>query len=120
MFGAGFVLGVVRVLALEPRLGERWAELAEAPFMLIAIVLSARFVVDRFPAANRRSYAASGVGALLLLLVVEFSVVLSVRAMSIGQYFSERDPIAGSVYILMLATFAAMPWVVGRRQVTSK
>lgn len=113
VFGVGFVLGTVRVLMLEPKLGARWAELAEMPLMLIAIILAARFVVRRFPAPNRSSYVVSGGLALLLLVLVEFSVVLGVRGLSIGQYFAERDPIAGAVYVLMLIVFAVMPWIVG-------
>jgi hypothetical protein len=111
VFGVGFLLGVVRVLLLEPRLGERWAELAEMPLMLIGIVLSARFIVRRFPALHRGSYLFSGGVALLLLVATEFSVVLGIRGLSISQYFAERDPVAGSVYILMLIIFAAMPWL---------
>jgi hypothetical protein len=115
VFGVGFLLGIVRVLALEPRLGERWAELAEAPLMLVAIIVSARFVVRRFPAAHRASYLVSGGTALLLLVVVEFSVVLGIRGMPLGQYFAERDPIAGSVYVVMLVIFAVMPWLLSGR-----
>lgn len=115
VFGVGFLLGIVRVLVLEPRLGERWAELAEAPLMLVAIVLSARFVVHRFPAAQEASYLVSGGIALLLLLLVEFSVVLGIRGLTISEYFAERDPVAGGVYVLLLVIFAAMPWVLGRR-----
>ncbi|MFN8910213.1 MAG: hypothetical protein ACK5YW_13120, partial [Betaproteobacteria bacterium] len=43
VFGTGFVLGPLRVLWLEPRLGVRAAELLEAPFMLSAIVLAGRW-----------------------------------------------------------------------------
>ena len=116
VFGVGFLLGIVRVLALVPRFGERWAELAEMPLMLIAIVVSARFVVRRFPATQRLSYLASGGIALFLLIVVELSVVLSMRSMSISQYVAERDPVAGSVYVVMLAVFALMPWLLGGRR----
>jgi hypothetical protein len=113
VFGVGFLLGTVRVLVLEPRLGERWSELAEMPVMLLATVLAARFVVRRFPARRRRSYLVSGGVALLLLVLVEFSVVLGIRGLSIGGYFAERDPVAGGVYALMLLVFAAMPWILG-------
>ena len=113
VFGVGFLLGIVRVLAVEPRLGERWAELAEAPLMLTAIILSARFVVRRFPAARRAGYFVSGGVALLLLVLVEFSVVLGIRGLSLGEYFAERDSVAGGVYVLMLAIFAVMPWLLG-------
>ena len=114
VFGVGFLLGIFRVLVLEPRLGERWGELAEMPLMLIAIMLAARFIVRRFPARHRSGYLVSGGVALLLLVLVEFSVVLGIRGLSIAQYFAERDPVAGGVYALMLIVFAAMPWVLGR------
>jgi hypothetical protein len=116
VFGVGFVLGIVRVLAVEPRLGERWAELAEAPLMLTAIILSARFVVRRFPATHGAAYIVSGGVALLLLVLVEFSGVLAIRGLALGEYFAERDPVAGGVYVLLLVIFAAMPWLLGRRR----
>ena len=115
VFAVGFLLGIVRVLLLEPGLGARWAELAEMPLMLIAIVLSARFVTRRFPAPRHVDYLLSGGLALLLLLLVEFSVVLAIRGLTVGQYLAERDPLAGSVYMLMLLVFAAMPWILGVR-----
>jgi hypothetical protein len=114
VFGVGFLLGTVRVLALEPRLGER-AELIEAPLMLVAIIVSARFVVRRFPAMRRASYLVSGGIALFLLIVVELFVVLAMRGLSISQYFAERDPVAGSVYVVLLVVFAVMPWLLGGR-----
>ena len=116
IFGVGFLLGIVRVLLLEPYLGERWAELAEMPLMLVAIILSARFIVQRFPATRGAGYLVSGGVALLLLMVVEFSVVLGVRGMSPSEYFKERDPLAGGAYAVMLIIFAAMPWFLGRKR----
>lgn len=117
VFAVGFLLGVLRVLWLVPRLGERWAELLEAPLMLAAIVLSARLVVRRFPAENAAAYLGSGLLALLLLVSVELTVVLGLRDLSLGQYLAERDPVAGSVYLVLLGVFAAMPWLMGRRSV---
>jgi hypothetical protein len=116
VFGVGFLLGIVRVLLLEPHVGGRWAELAEMPLMLIAIVLAAGFVVRRFPASRRGNYLVSGIVALILLVVVEFSVVLGIRGLSIREYFAERDPIAGDVYALMLIIFAGMPWLLGGKR----
>ena len=116
VFGVGFLLGILRVLVLVPSLGERWAELAEMPLMLIAIIFAARFVVRRFPATQRASYLASGGVALILLIAVELSVVLTLRGMSISQYVAERDPVAGSVYVGMLVVFAVMPWLLGGRR----
>lgn len=44
VFGAGFILGPLRVLFLEPRLGTRNAELLEMPIMLVVIWLRERRV----------------------------------------------------------------------------
>ena len=55
VFGAGFVLGTLRVLLVVPRLGERAAELAEMPVMLVVSMVAARWVVKRLalPASAR-------------------------------------------------------------------
>ena len=116
VFSVGFALGTIRVFWLVPQVGERVAELIEAPLMLAAMYFSARFVTHRFPASRPIEYIYSGVVALALLLAVEFSVVLGLRGLSITQYFAERDPIAGAVYLVMLVVFTAMPWLLGRQR----
>jgi len=116
VFGTGFVLGTVRVLFLLPVVGERNAELLEAPVMIAAIILAARLVIRRFlvgPFLWAR--VAVGVAALFVLLVVEFTVVLWLRDMTIGAYLANRDPVAGAVYAASLAIFALAPAVVGAR-----
>ena len=116
VFGAGFVLGTIRTLWIAPRFGARTAELMEAPIMFVITVLAARWVVRHlllpFTLATRL-----GVGsvALAFLLAVEFTVVLWLRGLTIGEYIRQRDPVAGTVYILMLGVFAAMPAFVARR-----
>ena len=58
-----------------------------------------------------------GVGcvALGLLLAAEFTFVLWLRGLTISEYFAARDPVAGTVYLVMLGVFALMPVLVGRR-----
>jgi hypothetical protein len=76
VFGAGFILGVLRVSFLVPRLGERLAELAEMPIMFVIILVSARSVTRRFaipPSASAR--LGMGVLALGLLLTAELILV---------------------------------------------
>ncbi|MFO1315597.1 MAG: hypothetical protein U1F58_08320 [Burkholderiales bacterium] len=115
-FVAGFVLGTVRVLAVVPRVGERTAELLEAPLMLAVVVTAARFVVRRFvPDASRAVRAAVGALGVTLLLAVELTVVLSLRGLSPAEYAASRDPVAGAIYVALLAAFAAMPALVRGR-----
>jgi hypothetical protein len=115
VFGAGFVLGPIRILWLVPRFGTRTAELMETPLMLAVIIVAARWVTRRL-ALPSTSSKRLGVGlvALGLLLVAEFSVVLWLRGMTIREYLAGRDPMAGTVYIVMLGLFAIMPLLVAR------
>ncbi len=116
VFGAGFVLGVVRLLWLVPRLGERAAELAEMPVMLVVIVAAAWWVTRRLAVPrNAAARLAMGVLALVFLLAVEFTVVLWLRGLPLEQYFATRDPVAGAVYYALLGVFAAMPALLARR-----
>jgi hypothetical protein len=47
VFGAGFVLGPIRILLAAPRFGTRVAELMEAPIMFVVTILAARWIVRR-------------------------------------------------------------------------
>ena len=116
VFGAGFVLGTIRTIWIVPSFGTRRAELMEAPIMFAITVLASGWVVRRF--ATRASFPgrlAVGLFALGLLLLSEFTVVLWIRGLTIAEYLAGRDPVAGTVYVVLLAAFALMPWLgVGR------
>lgn len=103
VFGAGFVLGPIRIAWLVPRFGERIAELMEMPIMLGAIITAAKWIVRRC-ARTDTAFQRLGIGciALGLLLVAEFSIVLSLRGLSISEYITSRDSVSGTVYYLML------------------
>jgi hypothetical protein len=115
VFGAGFALGAVRVLLVVPRLGARTAELIEAPLMLAATFFAASWTVRRLgvPPA-RKSRLGMGCIALGLLLAAEFTLVLGLRGLSLREYFSGLDPVAGTVYYALLGVFAVMPVFVER------
>lgn len=113
VFGVGFLLGMIRVPLLVPRLGERIAELIELPFMVIAVFLSARWIVRRFDLRGRPVISLSiGIVAASLLLLVEFSVVLWIRGLTLSAFLANRDPIAGTFYFIAVAIFAAMPLII--------
>lgn len=115
VFAAGFVLGTIRTLWITPNLGERTAELIESPLMLAVTVFAARFVVgfrSWLPGTSARLGA--GLVGLGLLIAAETGVVLGLRRITMPEYVAGRDPVAGIVYVVLLAIFAVMPLLVGR------
>lgn len=114
-FGAGFIMGAIRVPFLVPRFGERIAELIEMPFMLVVIVLAARFITQRFALpANALVRLSAGFLALALLIAAELLLAVALQDRSLGDYVSSRDPVSGTVYLAMLVLFAAMPLLIRR------
>lgn len=115
VFGTGFVLGVVRVTWLVPRVGERIAELVEMPLMFIVIVFAARWVVRRFALRARSALLATGIAAVVLLLLAEFTFAVVLQARPLVDYITSRDPVSGGVYLALLLLMALMPRVLVRR-----
>src|ERR1043166_3158191 len=115
VFGVGSLLGPIRILLVVPRLGERMAELLEAPLILLVIILAASWMVRRFQLPVSLIYRlGTGVIACLVGLIFEFGLVLTLRSLSLKQYFESRDPLAAGVYYLTLVLFALMPMLVSR------
>jgi hypothetical protein len=116
VFGAGFVLGSIRILWVVPRFGVRMAELMETPIMFVVTIFAARWIVRWLAVPpTRSSRLGMGCIAVSFLLIAEFTLVLWVRGLSIGEYLSTRDPVSGTVYYVMLGVFAIMPLLVARR-----
>jgi hypothetical protein len=87
------------------------AELMETPVMFVVIIVAARWVIRRravpstpFRRLGMRAFA------LGLMLVAEFTLVLWLRGIPIGEYLASRDPVSGTVYYVMLGLFALMLW----------
>lgn len=112
VFGAGFLLGAVRVPLLVPRIGERHAELLEMPLMFIAIYLAAGYVVRRYGRAiAAAAWLGVGTVALAWLVAAELLLAVALAGRSVGDYIASRDPVSGAVYLGMLLVFAVMPWL---------
>jgi hypothetical protein len=113
VFGAGFLLGPIRILWVVPRFGTRMAELMEMPVMFVVIFLAAQWIIRRlavpFTPSSRLGMGFIAVG---LLLAAEFTLVLKLRGLSISQYLATRDPVSGTVYYAMLGVFAILPLLV--------
>lgn len=118
VFGAGFILGPIRILWVAPRLGTRMVELLEMPIMLAIAIGTARWIVQRL-AVPATPWSRLGMGgiALSLLLIAEFTLVLGLRGLSIKEYLAARDPVGETVYHAVLVVFAVMPLLVARRSV---
>lgn len=113
VFGAGFVLGIGRILVMVPLLGERTAELLEMPLMLGVIVATAAWLVRRRLEDGRLSSAlAVGFIALGMVLMADLAVGIGLRGLSATEVFLDRDPVSGAVYYAALLCFAVMPTII--------
>ncbi len=115
VFGAGFVLGPFRILWVAPRIGTRMAELLESPIMFVITIVAARSIVRKLavPPTPSSRFGMGGIG-LGLMLIAEFTLVLWLRGLSIREYLTTRDPVAGTVYYAILGAFAPMRLLVAR------
>ncbi|MZR62241.1 hypothetical protein [Alcanivorax sp. DP30] len=111
IFAIGFSLAMIRIPLLVPRLGERWAELVELPFMVLASFWAARWLVGYFSPLSLSQRLGMGSMALLLMVGGELGLTVAL-GQSIREYILGRDPVSGVAYLIALLLFAAMPvWV---------
>jgi hypothetical protein len=110
VLGTGFVLGIIRVPFIVPKIGERWAELAEMPIMAMAIFISSGYILNRFPEiqTSTRSLIA-GFLALALSVCAELGLTVALQSQTLIEYIASRDKVSGSVYLFLLVFFALMP-----------
>jgi hypothetical protein len=109
VFGAGFVLGSIRVPFLVPRLGERFAELLEMPLMLMVVFVAARYVVRRYGLIARSTRLLMGAVALAFLVSAELLLAFAMTGALPLEYIASRDPVSGPVFLAALVVFAVLP-----------
>ncbi|ACD89330.1 MAG: hypothetical protein HGA57_08445 [Chlorobium limicola] len=110
VLGTGFLLGVVRVPFLVPRIGERWAELAEMPIMAAVIYFAAGFILRRFPEVGSPGKSLIvGFLALALSVAAEVALATVLQDRTLAEFIASRDKVSGSVYLALLLVFAVMP-----------
>ena len=110
VLGTGFVLGMIRVPFIVPKIGERWAELAEMPIMATVIFISSGYILNRFPEiqTSTRSLIA-GFLALALSVCAELGLAVALQSETLVEYIASRDKVSGAVYLILLAFFALTP-----------
>ena len=121
VFGAGFVLGAVRVLLVVPRIGTRAAELLEVPLMIVISFVAAGWICRRLGSdATAARALAVGALALLFLLIAEVLTGIALRGTSARDALVNPDPVSGPLYYLSLALFALWPALRGMRRRASR
>jgi hypothetical protein len=113
VFALGWVLGPIRELWAVPRFGRVTALLIEAVIMLIAMIISARWVMRRFEVhPTLGSTIPVGLVALGILVPAEIAGVLWVRGSSLQEYLASFATAPGVISLIMFLLFAAMPSLV--------
>lgn len=114
--GAQFVLEVIRLQMVALHVGERLAEMLEIPNVLLATIIGARWVVDRFTLPPLPGIRLSvGLVALMLLLIAEGTVILPLHGLSVTEYLAGQDPVVGMAPLGALGVLTVMPFLVGYR-----
>lgn len=114
VFAVGFCLGVLRTLALLPRLGETLAVLLELPVILTASWLICARILRSMP-MRRPGAAAMGAAAFALLMIAEvaMSTLLAGRSLAAHLALYAEPP-----HLLGLAgqlAFASFPYLQAKR-----
>jgi hypothetical protein len=115
VFGVGFLVGPVRVLYVEPRVGTIAAVMLEAPILLVAMVMGARYAV-RWSGVPWSTSALLSVGVIALALqqIADVAVAVLLRGMSVGDHLRQFATTPGMIYAALLFAFAVMPSLLGR------
>jgi hypothetical protein len=114
--GAGFVLEVIRLQIVALHFSERIAQAMEIPFHLLAMIIAARWAIDRFtlpPFPGIR--LGVGLVALGLWLVMEWIVILAFHDLSLDEFLATQGPVVGTLPIEALGVLTVMPFLVGYR-----
>jgi hypothetical protein len=92
------------------------AQVMEIPSHLLAMIIAARWVIDRFtlpPFPGVRLTV--GLVALSLWLVMEWIIVLPFHGLSLDEYLAIPDRVVGTLPIGALGVLTVMPFLVGYR-----
>ncbi len=115
VFAAGFLLGPIRALVLEPWIGPAGAVLAEAPFLILAMLAAARLITGWRAIPPGQPRLAMGAWAFGLLAVTEIAGAALLRDMPPAVYFTQFTTVAGLVSLALFVLFALFPWLLARR-----
>lgn len=115
VFAIGLMFGPIRVLWLEPKIGEVLAAICETPFLVVAMIFASR----RIPSVVgvRRdlvSLGLMGLGALAIQQAADLAVGVYLRGITPAEQIAHFATGAGLIYAGLLVAFAAMPILLNR------
>lgn len=112
VFAVGLLLGPVRVLWIEPWLGQTLAVLCEAPFLIAAMIVGAR-LAPRW-AGVQGGWGARltmGLVALVFQQMADLAVGFGLRGLALGEQLAYFATPPGYIYAATLVVFACAPLV---------
>lgn len=116
VFMTGFLLGILRTLVLEPKLGATVAVLVELPVILgISWLVCRRLIIVFHVAGERSARLQMGGTALVLLLLAELGLSLFLLGNSMAEHLDNYRTTAGLVGLAGQLVFAAFPLVAERQ-----
>jgi hypothetical protein len=116
VFTVGLALGPIRVFWFEPAIGRVLAELCEAPFLLVAMVFTSRWVPSVLHLRrDLASLGSMGLGALAIQQGADLAVGVYLRGIKPAEQLANFATVPGLIYAGLLVVFAAMPILSNRR-----
>jgi hypothetical protein len=114
--GAGFVLEVIRFQVVALHISGKLSEIMEIPNVLLATIIGAHWVIDRFilpPLPGIR--LGVGLVGLGLMLIVEWTLLQALQGLAISGYITAQDAAVPMLPIGALEVVTVMPFLVGYR-----
>lgn len=109
-FGAGFVLGAVRVTAIAPRVGDTLAVLIELPIVLFASWMACGWTIRRFNVSpDLTARLLMGGAAFTLLIGAELTLGLTAFDRTIAEQMDAWTTPGGVLGLAGQALFALFP-----------
>ena len=113
VFALGWILGPTREIWAVPRFGRVVPLLFEAVIMLVAMLISARWVIRRFDvSAALPTTITMGLVALGILLPAEIGGAIWLRGLSLPEYLASFATGRGVISMVMFLLFFATPTVI--------
>lgn len=116
VFSLGFLMGVLRVLVMAPRLGESGALMLELPVMLTASWLACGWLMARFGVGPRLGERAAMSGmALVLLLIAEPAGAMILFGRTPGELLDSYRTVPALLGLVSQVAFVLFPLFRRRR-----